>query len=1088
MRSQNNTQNESLIENETYFKAIANLVPDMLWQNSPEGKALWYNQRWLDYTGQTLEEAQGDGWLETIHPDDRAASYDNFHAAVRECRPLRHEHRIRDKDGNYRWFLVRAEPMIDPNGTVIWFGAATDVHPQRIALEQARSSEALAKAMIQNLPGGAGFVIDRDFRYLLAEGEALAIAGFKPEDFLGRTLFEMIPPELLPTYEALYRQALSGEPFEHEHHSHDRWYVSRGTPLRTDTGEVYAVLAVSYDITDRMSAEDDRKQTEKQLRRAAELDAFRVKLSDALRSLSNPVEIQQAAMRVVGEHLKADRVLYAEISDDGETISVADNYVRGDFLNIVGQFLVSDFGTAGELLSTGQNFITTDAERDERFSAVELEAMLALGNVSVLAVPCVKNNRWVSNFAAYHREPHEWTADEIRLVEEAAERTWAAVERARAERALQESEIQRIQEQAAREEERQRAESLAELDRAKTAFFSNISHEFRTPLTLLINPLEEALNDRSISPKLRDSLELAHRNSLRLLKLVNTLLDFSRIEAGRIEAVYEPTDLSQFTAELASVFRSTIEQAGLRFTVDCLPLPEAAYVDRELWEKIVFNLLSNAFKFTLEGEITVRLHPVDHHLILEIEDTGVGIAPEELPHLFERFYQVKGTQARSHEGSGIGLALVHELVQLQGGTINVTSTVGVGTCFTIALPLGSDHLPHDRIKAPRALDSTAMGAAPYLQEAELWKERDRTLPSDARILLVDDNADMREYLTRILSEQVAVEAVTDGAAALLAVQRQLPDLILSDVMMPGVDGFQLLQTLRDDPQTREIPIILLSARAGEEAIVEGLQAGADDYLIKPFSAQELISRIQTHLQRGKALYKAREMNQRKDELLSTVSHELNTPLVSILGWTRLLRSSPPNSATLSKALNTIERNATLQAKLVQDLLDFSRMNAGKLHLQPQPTELTTVIETAIATVDQTATTKGIDLLWQAPTQDLIANVDRDRLQQVLCNLLNNAIKFTPAGGSITIELSAVTNSQAEIRVIDTGIGISADFLPRVFDRFQQERESTKGIGLGLAIARHLVELHGGTIHAESDGEGQGATFRVCLPLLDSSEI
>ena len=367
-------------------------------------------------------------------------------------------------------------------------------------------------------------------------------------------------------------------------------------------------------------------------------------------------------------------------------------------------------------------------------------------------------------------------------------------------------------------------------------------------------------------------------------------------------------------------------------------------------------------------------------------------------------------------------------------------------------------------------------------------------------MLVDDNADMRDYLTRILSEHNQVIAVADGTKALAAATERVPDLILTDVMMPGLNGFELLRALRADSRTREVPIILLSARAGEESVIEGLEAGADDYLIKPFSAQELVSRVNAHLQmaqlRGEALHQERTINRRKDELLSTVSHELNTPLVAILGWTRLLRANPSNQSMLMKSLETIERNAMLQAKLIQDLLDITRISAGKLHLSLAPVELESVIEIAIATVTQTAITKAINLDWCQTTSHPDANPvvvmgDRDRLQQIICNLLTNAIKFTPDKGSVTVELSVrkaenfSSSSLAEIRVIDTGIGISAEFLPHVFDRFRQAERSgsAKGLGLGLAIARHLVELHNGTIYAESAGVGQGATFTIKIPLL-----
>ncbi|WP_243147371.1 GAF domain-containing sensor histidine kinase [Scytonema sp. UIC 10036] len=272
------------------------------------------------------------------------------------------------------------------------------------------------------------------------------------------------------------------------------------------------------------------------------------------------------------------------------------------------------------------------------------------------------------------------------------------------------------------EEKRKRAEALAELDRAKTTFFSNVSHEFRTPLTLMLGPVEDALTDRDnpLSPPQRQRIEVMQRNGLRLLKLVNTLLDFSRIDSDRFQCVYDPTDLATFTAELASVFRSAIEKANLRLVVDCPPLAEPIYVEREMWEKIVLNLLSNAFKFTFTGEITVRLHQVGHQVELAVKDTGIGIPSKEIPRLFERFHRVKGVQGRTFEGSGIGLALVQELVKLHGGTVRVSSVEGEGSCFRVSIPTGCAHLPPERIGATRTMTSTAIGASPYVEEALQW--------------------------------------------------------------------------------------------------------------------------------------------------------------------------------------------------------------------------------------------------------------------------------------------------------------------------------------------------------------------------------
>ncbi|MEO7002204.1 MAG: response regulator, partial [Ktedonobacterales bacterium] len=432
------------------------------------------------------------------------------------------------------------------------------------------------------------------------------------------------------------------------------------------------------------------------------------------------------------------------------------------------------------------------------------------------------------------------------------------------------------------EEERRRSEALAELDRAKTAFFSNVSHEFRTPLTLLLGPLADLLaNETAVTPDVYAQIELAQRNGLRLLRLVNALLDFSRIEAGRIGAIYEPTDLSTYTAELASSFRSLVEKAGLRLVVDCPPLndlPQPVYVDRAMWEKIVLNLLSNAYKFTFSGEIDVSLRRVGDGVELVAHDTGVGVPADEVGRLFERFHRVEGAHARTHEGSGIGLALTQELVHLHGGSIRVESVEGEGTTFFVRLPLGATHLPAELVQAAstskahagKAATTATVAAAAYVEEAARWAPDaegmmaqlasqpglDSVTPSvtpmaeahSARILIAEDNADMRDYLHHMLNEQYTVETVANGAQALEAIARQAPDLVVSDVMMPVLDGFGLLRELRDDPRTATIPIILLSARAGEEAVVEGLQAGADDYLIKPFSARELLSRVAARLE------------------------------------------------------------------------------------------------------------------------------------------------------------------------------------------------------------------------------------------------
>ncbi|MDG4829653.1 SpoIIE family protein phosphatase [Solwaraspora sp. WMMD1047] len=419
--------------------------------------------------------------------------------------------------------------------------------------------------------------------------------------------------------------------------------------------------------------------------------------------------------------------------------------------------------------------------------------------------------------------------------------------------------------QRAYEHERSRAADLAALDRAKTNFFANVSHEFRTPLTLILGPLEDALADRDLPVGHRESLAVVYRNGLRLLKLVNTLLDFSRLESGRLLPFFQPTDLADYTARLASTFRSAIDRAGLRLVVDCPPLPEPVLVDRDMWEKVVLNLLSNALKFTFEGEITVRLRAVDGMARLEVADTGVGISPDEIGQIFKRFHRVIGVRSRSHEGTGIGLALVRELTETHGGTVGVRSQPEAGSIFTVAVPFGGGHLPPDRIGPADGPPAETREARLYLGEAAWWSAPGTTVGGTApvgaepaeppgqsrgRVLVADDNADLRDHVVRLLAPYWQVVAVADGAAAFDAAVGSPFDLVLTDVMMPKMDGFALVTRLRADRRTRHVPIVILSARAGTGEEVEGLAAGADDYLVKPFSGQELIARVRSNVELG----------------------------------------------------------------------------------------------------------------------------------------------------------------------------------------------------------------------------------------------
>jgi signal transduction histidine kinase len=659
----------------------------------------------------------------------------------------------------------------------------------------------------------------------------------------------------------------------------------------------------------------------------------------------------------------------------------------------------------------------------------------------------------------------------------------------------------------ASEEERRRAEAMAELDRAKTLFFSNISHELRTPLTLMLGPTTDALASPSGTLEGRD-LEVVHRNALRLQKLVGSLLDFARIEAGRAHASFEPVRLDVLTRDLASTFESAMCDAGIEYEVDCGNLLEPVLVDPDMWEKILMNLLSNALKFTFEGRVRVSLARRGDQIELVVADTGTGVPEQELPHVFDRFHRVQGARARTQEGSGIGLAMVHELARILGGNVSAKSTMGVGTTMTVVIPARTEARALERApvrKAPAPHENLFVEEAlrwlPNTTSASVVSAGDPTAaplvddaPLAARILVVDDNADMREYLTRVLARDWTVETAVDGEAALAAVRSHRPDVILTDVMMPKLDGFGLIARLRATEATADIPVIVLSARAGEESRVEGLQAGADDYLIKPFSARELLARVQVHLTlaqlRRRLLERAVEerraaeqATRAKDEFLAMLGHELRNPLSPIVMAVKLMQKRGASS----KELLIIDRQLKQLVRLVDDLLDVSRITRGKIELHKERTSIAEVVRRAIEAThplfEQRRQPIALDL-----SDELLVYGDPTRLEQVFSNLLTNASKYSDPGSAVQVSAKSV-HDRIEIRVRDNGIGIRADLLDRVFDVFVQQPQSLDrsagGLGLGLAIVKNLVTSHGGAVRVDSAGPGKGSEFIVTLPAMST---
>jgi signal transduction histidine kinase/DNA-binding response OmpR family regulator len=793
------------------------------------------------------------------------------------------------------------------------------------------------------------------------------------------------------------------------------------------------------------------------------------------------------------------------------------------------------------------------------------------------------------------------------------------------------------------QEERKRAEALAEIDKAKTTFFSNVSHEFRTPLTLMLGPLEDLLagGKGELLPVVAEEVEVIHRNSLRLLKLVNTLLEFSRLEANREKAYYEATDLPTLTEDIASNFRSAIERAGVKYHVHLEQLSEPVFVDREMWEKIVLNLLSNAFKYTLTGEINVILKSKGKWVELSVVDSGAGISKDELPKIFQRFHRVHGSKGRNHEGTGIGLALVQELVNLHGGRITVTSEVEKGSTFTVQIPKDHTHLPKNKVNshAMRELSSTKDRAKSIVSEATNWLEQDEDSREEKtfaekkwRIILADDNADMRHYIRKLLIHQYEVIAVENGKEALDAARAYRPDLILSDIMMPVMDGIEFVKTLRKDPLLHTLPVILLSARAGEEAKASGIEVGADDYLTKPFSAKELLARVKTQLHMAEIRQKAIEqeaanrqlafqqrwletvldlqptplllleektgevkfanqaatkmaggkfpldvpakyynqvfrlMNSKgeilsnhltpgfraihgekiqnaeliwetsaghftllvdsekvpslpgqpsriilclkdvsqmkeiqtklehliysRDEFLSIASHELKTPLTALKLQLQITKrkinptkNQMPTVENLNETFKTSLRQVESLIRLVDDLLDVSRVRLGKLTFDFDEVNLSDIVKDVLLRLSG-----QLDVARCSVETHLAEKVmgywDRVRLEQVISNLITNAIKYAP--GSKILLFTDVKSSQriASFVIQDNGAGIPPAKQKMIFERFERAVEgmsSVSGLGLGLFISKGIIEAHHGSIIVESE-EGRGTKFVIELPL------
>jgi signal transduction histidine kinase len=672
-------------------------------------------------------------------------------------------------------------------------------------------------------------------------------------------------------------------------------------------------------------------------------------------------------------------------------------------------------------------------------------------------------------------------------------------------------------------------QKLKELDQVKSRFFANISHELRTPLTLLIAPLENMMVrfGRAADDETRNTLQTMHANGLRLLKLINDLLDLVRLESGVMQVKQEPLEVTEFVKGLASAARQVADDKRIRLETHVDPELGTLLADRDKLEKIVLNLVFNALKFTpAGGRVELRAEKQAEELVLIVTDTGMGISAKNLPNLFSRFWQADDSSRRKYQGVGIGLALVKELAEVQGGSAAVQSEEGKGTTFTIRLPYlkaepGTQPKPEET-KAPVAEPGSTVTSQEWLsnlyRRAELFpgmtplQESLKPVEASAngklpRVLVADDEPDMLRFLKSQLGRHFEVLEAVDGQQAIEKANQFLPDIILLDMMMPEKDGLQACKEIREHTPTQSIPIVLLTARADEETKLAALQAGASDFLAKPFSTTELHVRIknlvESHEYQNKLSkqnlvlestieqLKETEMQLVQSEKLASLGrmsagiiHEINNPLNFATTGLFTLRNkakyvAPEQKEEYADILKDVEEGIMRVKNIVTDLRMFTHPDTE----QRDQVEVAEIVSSALRFLSN----EWKDLVEVKQTipehQTIWAN--KSKLIHVLVNLLQNSLdamkqkNYANEKATIWIE-GRVEDNRSLLSVRDNGTGIDSRHLDKIFDPFYTTKDVGEGMGLGLSICYRVVQEYDGRISVKTE-PGRFSEFTLEFP-------
>ncbi len=653
-------------------------------------------------------------------------------------------------------------------------------------------------------------------------------------------------------------------------------------------------------------------------------------------------------------------------------------------------------------------------------------------------------------------------------------------------------------------------------ERTKDDFFATVSHELRTPLTLVLTPLESLLMGEYgvLSDAERRILETMHNNAIRLLQMVTGLLDFSKFEAGRMEVKREATDLISVTQSIMDDFAPMVNQKKITVHFKSNPPAIVAFMDRYFYERILFNLLSNAVKFTPEkGSVSVSLDWLEGGaLSLKVSDTGIGISAENQKHLFQKFRQIEGVSTRRFEGTGLGLALVKEFSELLGGRVWVQSEPGKGSTFTVECEAPpANPQAGEMTEASRPRRKPVQQYSADVQPVALGKNRN--LP---KILIAEDNPELAFYLAGQMQDVAQVRIAQDGEEALTFAQTWIPDLVLSDVMMPKRDGLDLCRAIKRDPRLSEVSVILLTALTHRDALLKGWEAGADEYLFKPFHPTELMTRVKSVLENSRqrqaaqaalrashdqlemkvrerteellvANERLKELDQLKTQFILTASHELRTPLTSIKGYVEMVLGGEAGvlNAEQKEFLGYAKSSADRLQRLLQELLDISKIESGGMSVGREFTDIKDLIKEEHASFLPQAQKKNISILTEVDPELKSIYCDSDKIREVLDNLLSNAVKFTPPSGEIKV-FARNEGGGILIGVQDNGIGIKKEHHRQIFEPFEHlGKHGTEPFeectGLGLTLVERIVKAHGGQIQVQSE-ERKGSVFTVVLPL------